>query len=329
MKQQSTDRLVSIIVPVYNCEKYLRKCLKSIIEQSYEQLEILVVNDGSTDNSQEIIDNLSQIDVRIHKMRQINKGVSEARNYALQYARGDYYLFVDADDYIGKDYVKDLVDRADKSQSELVICGYTLVYENKNKTISVSPGVYIRDNKEEWAYRISSVWGRLYDSKFWNRNSLHFITEKGARGEDAPIALFANAMAKNIQIINKIDYFYVQREGSAMNSKKKVIFLFPYIAFEEMYKKLQKTEITNSRMFLDMGAIKLLAMFKYVIYFRADRKEKKKFREYVNNLLRDDFCRMKSAWKKLGWKIDLPLTHKLAVSLFLIQMEYSRGGHNG
>lgn len=316
---QNFGKLVSIIVPVYNCEEYIEKCLKSIIGQSYRKLEILVVNDGSTDNSQKIIDYVAQFDSRIRKLSQVNQGVSAARNYALSCAQGDYYLFVDGDDYIGREHVKDLVECAEENQSELVICGYTLVYADKQKSVVVSPGVYKKNDKEEWAYRIASAWGRLYSSEFWNRNGIHFVTEEGSRGEDAPIALFANAMANNIRIIRKTDYFYVQHEGSAMNSKKKVIFLFPYVAFEEVYKKVQDSESVNGRDFFDMGVLKLLAMFKYVIYCKADRREKKKFSRYVYQLLICDISRMKDEWSRMKKNIELPFTHKIAISLFLAQ----------
>lgn len=320
MKCQDSQKLVSIIVPVYNCEKYIEKCLKSIVNQSYRRIEILVVNDGSRDNSQKIIDRIAQSDSRIRKLSQTNQGVSAARNYALDCARGDYYLFVDGDDYIGKEHVKDLVQCAKKNQSELVICGYTLVYEDKHRFVTINPGIYKKKEKEEWAYRLASVGGRLYSSKFWNKNNLHFVTEAGARGEDAPIALFANVMADNIQIVSKTDYFYVQHEGSAMNSRKKVIFLFPYIAFEEVYEKVGNLEVVNSREYFHMGVIKLLAMFKYVIYRKADKSEKKKFNKYVHRLLDGDLNKMKKEWNQMKKSIDLPLTHKIAVSLFLAQM---------
>ena len=102
-------KLVSVIVPVYNCEKYLKKCLTSILNQSYNNIEVLVVNDGSSDNSQKIIDGIAASDFRIKAWQQPNQGVAAARNYALNNAIGDYYLFVDGDDYIGSDYVKNFV----------------------------------------------------------------------------------------------------------------------------------------------------------------------------------------------------------------------------
>lgn len=140
MIQPNSEKLVSAIIPVYNCEKYIEKCLRSVVVQSYRNIEILVVNDGSTDSSQEIIDKISSFDTRVKALYQENRGVAAARNYALSFANGDYYIFIDGDDFIGSDYIKDLVECAVKNQSELVICGYTLTYTNKTKT--VSPGLY-------------------------------------------------------------------------------------------------------------------------------------------------------------------------------------------
>ncbi len=318
------NKLVSVIVPVYNCVEYLERCLMSILEQTYKNIEVLVINDGSTDNSQEIIDRLAKTDMRIRKMWQRNQGVASARNYALNCAKGDYYIFVDGDDYLGSDYIKDLVECAVKNESELVICGYTLVYAGKNKIATVVPEAYKRDEKEEWAYRISAVCSRLYSSEFWKNNDLKFITERGARAEDVPLDLYSNAMAKNICIIAKSEYYYVQHEYSAMNSTKRVSFTFPYIAFEETYNKVREIELTNSKAFFDVGVVKFLAMFKYVIYRKADRTEKKRFNEYVHRLLDRDFNRILGEWKKLRTNIDLPLMHKLAVSLFLIQLRKNK-----
>lgn len=316
--KQLTEKRVSVIVPVYNCEKYIGKCLASILNQSYQYIEVLVVNDGSSDNSQKIIDNMAETDPRVYKLWQHNQGAAAARNYALNYATGDYYLFVDGDDYIGIDYIRDLVLCAEEKQSELVICGYTLVYPQK-KMKKIIPGSYVQIEKEEWAYRISSAWGRLYSSSFWKRNNLHFVQEQNSRAEDVPIVLFANAMAKNIQIIHKSDYFYVQHNGSAMNSRKKVLFLFPYIAFEEMYNKICSIETVNSRAFFDIGILKFLAQFEFVIYRQAERTEKRKFREYVLLLLGDDYADMIGSWRMNRKKCDLPFWHKVAIDLFTLR----------
>ena len=318
------EGLVSIIVPVYNNERFLAKCFQSIINQSYQQIEILVVNDGSIDSSQKIIDDFSQFESRMIVMWQENQGVAAARNYALSCARGEYYLFVDSDDYIGEDYVKDLVQCAKLKNSELVICGYTLVYPQKNRFLTVLPNIYVQNEKEEWAYRISAVCSRLYSSKFWNKYDMNFISEENARAEDVPLALFANVMAKNISVINKCDYFYVQHNGSAMHSKERVLFLFPYISFSRMYCRVNKLDLVNSRLFFDIGILKFLAQFEFVLYRKASKKEKDRFHIFIYTLLKDDFNRMCQEWRRLYNNIDLPLTNKLAISLLLLRYKWFR-----
>lgn len=313
---QPAAKLVSVIVPVFNCEKYIKKCLESILNQSYCHIEVLVVNDGSTDGSQEIIDTLAKTDSRIQKFQQCNQGVAVARNRALSHATGDYYLFVDGDDYIGVDYVRNLVACAEENQSELVICGYTLVFPHKRMR-KVVPGVYIQNRKEEWAYRISSVWGRLYSSTFWKNNDMTFIPEENARAEDVPIDLYANVMARNIHLIKNTEYYYVQRKDSAMHGRNRVLFLFPYIAFGEMYDKVKNTETTNSRAFFDIGVLKFLAQFEFGIYRNASRTEKNTFWKYINDLLKDDFADIQREYENLQHTIELPIPHKIAISLLV------------
>lgn len=314
------EKLVSIIVPVYNlAQEGLERCLNSIISQTYSQIEILVVNDGSRDNSQEIIEKVACHDARIHKLVQKNRGVAAARNYALSHANGDYYLFIDGDDYISADFVEDLLMCAEKNHSELVICGYTIV-DSKNKSYKeVIPSNYTRNLQEEWAYRISAVWCRLYSREFWISNNLHFVTEKGARAEDVPIALFSNLMAKNISVVYKAGYYYVQRENSAMHQKGKMKFLFPYKAFNDMFDSIEQERVINSKIFFDIGVLKFLSQFQYDIYKNANLKEKRKFREYVCKLLKRDFKEMVKEWHNIRNQIDFPLVCKLAITLFCIQ----------
>jgi Glycosyltransferases involved in cell wall biogenesis len=129
MKSQRVEKsgLVSIIIPVYNCEKYLDKCLGSVIAQSYRKLEIIVINDGSKDNSGQIIQEYADNYANILPINQTNSGVSAARNNGIEKASGEYLLFVDGDDYLEAEYVKKLVEAAQKNASDLVICGCTMV----------------------------------------------------------------------------------------------------------------------------------------------------------------------------------------------------------
>lgn len=312
--------LVSVIIPVYNGQKYIEKCLCSLLEQDCKEIEIIAVDDGSTDCSSEMIKKLQVKDSRIRYFYQENSGPGVARNRAVRESKGKYLLFVDADDFLSKDYITDLVRAAEENNAELTIGGYTLTYEDKTNEIKIVPEEYERNVMEEWAYRISSCWSRLYLKAFWDKNNMSFQEEREARAEDVPVVLFSNAMAKNISIVKNAGYYYYQHAGSAMNDlNKKVIFKFPYRAFGEMYNKLRQTQIHNSREYFDLGILKFLAHFEFVIYRNVDKEEKEKFHSFIYELLHKDFAHMISSWRILAAKSDLPLTHKAAINLFIMK----------
>lgn len=327
MESKREKPLVSVIVPLYNCEKYIEKCICSIIGQSYLNLEVIVVDDGSSDNGGVIARKLCESYPNVQYIYQYNQGVAKARNVALQMAKGKYLLFVDADDYIGKDYIEGMVECAEKRKSDLVIGGYTIEYQGRRRNKDVIPNEYRRMESEESVYRISSTWGRIYLKEFWDKYHLEFMPEKGARAEDVPIVLFSNAMAENIGVLQNTGYYYVQRADSAMNSltacrKKENVFLFPYGAFGKMYQEVSKKSIKNSRVYFHMGIFKFLAHFEFVIYRNAASEEKKNFSAYICELLKDDFKEMTNDWKTIRRKCDLPFVIKGAIDLFVFK--YSR-----
>ena len=125
--------LVSIIVPIYNEEKYLGHCLESLLDQSYENLEIICVNDGSTDNSLEILNEYSKRDFRVKLFVQPNQGLSISRNNGLSKANGEYVLFVDCDDWIERDTIKLLYENAQMNDSEVVLYNSVEEYTNRQR----------------------------------------------------------------------------------------------------------------------------------------------------------------------------------------------------
>lgn len=125
-----SDKLISIIVPVYNVEKYLEKCVYSILNQSYKNLEVILVNDGSNDNSGKICDELSREDSRIRVYHKDNGGLSDARNYGVAKANGEYVGFVDSDDYIDQYMYENLYKAIRKYNTQIAECGITRVYKN-------------------------------------------------------------------------------------------------------------------------------------------------------------------------------------------------------
>lgn len=128
-----TKKLISVIVPVYNSEKYIINCIESITNQSYEKFELIVVDDDSLDRSFELIKNISLKDARILPFSKENGGAASARNFGLEKAKGDYIIFIDSDDEINKDYFKNGINLIESSDSDIVIGGMEYIYSNKTE----------------------------------------------------------------------------------------------------------------------------------------------------------------------------------------------------
>lgn len=297
---------VSVIVPIYNVEQYLAKCLESLLGQTYRNIEILAVDDGSTDSSADILREYAEKDDRIVAFFQENKGVASARNKALDAASGYYYAFVDSDDYLEPEYLNKLIDEAQAYDSDLVVSGF--VIERGLKRTEICPRRKDGNIAEEWAYRLRSAGGRLYKASFWKDCGFRFVAESGSRGEDVPIAIESTYRATNLRIMDYAGYIYVQREGSAMNSKKKVPFLFPYVAFSEMYSRCKDRPGRNSQDLFYCAIAKTLAQFTYSIYLRADFEVKSYFKEYYEEIIGKDFSYMYMSWKKSRKKLSFRLS---------------------
>ena len=148
-------KLISVIVPVYNTEKYIEKCVMSILNQTYKNLEIILIDDGSTDNSPQICDSLAKKDNRITVIHQPNGGVSSARNIGLDNTHGDYITFVDSDDYIEPNMIEFLSENI--GDTNIAMCGYTSVDENGN--LSPQENVTVTAPTQEF---ITSPCGQSY-----------------------------------------------------------------------------------------------------------------------------------------------------------------------
>ena len=125
--------VVSIVIPIYNVEAYLKQCLETIVNQTYPNLEIILVNDGSPDNSEEICKEFFKRDSRIRYVRQVNGGLSAARNTGIDLATGDYITFVDPDDWVTEDYVETLYTQLKKYEADVSIANYNLFNESTSK----------------------------------------------------------------------------------------------------------------------------------------------------------------------------------------------------
>ena len=153
---------VSVIVPVYNVEKYIEKCLESLVNQTLKDIEIIVVNDGSPDNSQKIIDKYVQkYPKKIKSYIKENGGQGSARNFGLQKAEGEYIGYVDSDDYVELDMYEKLYNKAKKENLDIVICGSHNVTEEGLKTIELDRQIF-KDKKKNAFFGRMAVWNKIY-----------------------------------------------------------------------------------------------------------------------------------------------------------------------
>ena len=172
---KSSSCLVSVIVPIYNVEKYIEKCVDSLMKQSYQNIEIILVNDGSKDGSLAIIEKQKGRDNRIKVLTQENRGVSAARNLGMESAKGEYLLFVDGDDWVESDYVEHLLGIVEDTNCML---GYGKNYFGEGETKSTNE-VYSIDALKamEWIYSGQmgvAVWNKIYKVDFLKKNHLTF-----------------------------------------------------------------------------------------------------------------------------------------------------------
>ena len=138
------DELISVIVPVYNVEKYISRCIESIMKQTYKNIEIILIDDGSTDNSGKICDEYSLKDDRINVIHKKNGGLSDARNTGLDIAKGKYISLIDSDDFVSKFFIETLYNTCKNENCEIAICEYERVYEEKEEISDLE-----NDNKVE------------------------------------------------------------------------------------------------------------------------------------------------------------------------------------
>ena len=208
---------VSLIVPVYNSEEYLGKCLDSILNQTYQNFEILVVNDGSKDNSWKIIEEYkNKYPDKIVAINQENKGVAVTRNETVRKANGDYIMFVDNDDFLDKDYIETFITNAESGDYDIVFGGYRRPNENGKilKTLKLID--------EEWAkFIIMAPWAKVYKKSFIIDNDINFLSIN--IGEDIYFNMKAILLAKNTKIINYVGYNWFFNTQSVSNSKQKNI----------------------------------------------------------------------------------------------------------
>lgn len=206
---------VSVIVPVYNVEKYLEKCLNSLVNQTLENIEIIIVNDGTKDNSEEIIKKfMDKYPNKIIYLKKENGGLSDARNFGIPYAKGEYIAFLDSDDYVEKNIYKEMYDLAKKENSDMVECDF--IWEYPNKIREDIGQVY--NGKKEMLEKVRVVaWNKLIKRSILEKTQIQF--PKGLRYEDVEFTYKLIPHLNKVSFLKKPYIHYIQRENSISNSQ--------------------------------------------------------------------------------------------------------------
>lgn len=311
--------LISIIVPVYNVEQYVEKCIQSIVEQTYKNIEIILVDDGSTDSSGKICDDFKTKDNRIKVIHKKNGGLSDARNAGIKIANGEYIGFVDSDDYIAKDMFETLYNLNKKYNSEISIVSFYELY--KGKIIGV------RDSKElQVLTKIEAIKELLIDTNIqsyaWNKlfkrelfEELEFPINKNF--EDIATTLLLFEKANKVVLLEDPKYYYVRRDDSIVgvrNNKTYKDYLDVILGkYKYLDGKYEEVNLYNAYNYI----INMIWVYTIIVAFDLDEvyKEFEKQYDLFENLV-----------NKYGNNITDKLDNynKSVLYMMLLDKEYSK-----
>lgn len=278
---------ISIIIPVYNSEKFLSKCLDSIKNQTYKKFEVLCINDGSTDNSLEILNKYSKSDNRFKIINKKNEGVSIARNLGIKKAVGQYILFVDADDYLNLNALEEMVNLIDKYKTDFVRCSYKVINHNSYEKKIKYNGLYtlnknLRDElikdilKQEFG---TYLWLLIINKDFIVNNKIYFEDELYVHQDlEFYINLFKHA--KNIYFSNIHTYNYLINENGSKSYKNTERNIISNINLS----KILKSKLDNSfyEYINELSAVLILPSL-YFLYKNDKAAVKNIYYKLINN----------------------------------------------
>lgn len=224
---------ITIIVPVYNTEKYLRECLESLVRQSFQNIEILLVNDGSTDKSQNIIDEYSEKYTFVTGIMKENGGSSSARNLGLQNARGEFVIFIDSDDYVDNCYAEILYNTVVSENSDMVICDFVRVTDEGEITRDYE--LDLGENQIRILTFLSC--NRIIRRSLFENYDIHY--SEGITCEDIPVILQLEDVARNVKVLPYEGYYYRMNPESATSGFKKRGIKKEKIPFDALEKSIR------------------------------------------------------------------------------------------
>ncbi len=263
---------ISIIVPIYNASKYLKKCLDSLVNQTKKELEFILINDGSTDDSESIIKSYN--DNRIKYFKRSNHGIGKTRNFGINKSTGKYIMFLDSDDYLEEDACELLYKKIEKDNLDLVVCDFYKVINNSNNLEKITnfKNTSLKDNPNLLLDINLAPWNKIYRSDLINNNNIKFIED--LKYEDAPFVALALLKSKKIGKVDKPLINYTIHDSSETTVRDKRVF--DIIKIVDIIRNHFK-DYTWSREVIDTLTIKILVNYNIQQRYIEDKNIRNEF----------------------------------------------------
>ena len=321
---------ISVIIPAYNEEKYLHVMLDCVLRQTMRNYEIIVVNDGSTDGTQAVIDEYVSKHEIIRCITQSNQGLSASRNNALRLAKGEYIAFLDADDVIRDNYLELLYSAAKLNGSDIAKCSY-IDFDDESGKILTTISVADREIDFEPGYKYVfqyCAWAGLYRKEFIDRYSLRYSV--GEQMEDSPFSLTAHPLANNVAVVNDTLYSHRMHSGSIMAnvSGAKKDPKIPYRGFEKAVNDVRSYVTDPQRLNIaDYCFVRVLSDYATQRYKTQGSEVRKELCAYFKRIMDTYFsnimCNPYLFGKKAANIEKLPLFEREAVKLFVLSYKFN------
>lgn len=272
------NKLVSIIIPVYNVELLIRDCIESILNQTYKNIEIILIDDGSKDKSGLICDEYAKKDDRITIIHKENEGVSVARNIGLDKAKGDYICFIDSDDYISEYMIEHMLKKIEKEKSDIVVCNFASVRDNKIKE-EFNVNKAMLDTAKNFMKNIAfeDTWQKAIWNKMFKKNAIEGIKFEVGMKIFEDYLFLMEILDKNVKKISYVDevlYYYVRWDQSSLET------ISTYDKYEAIWSEIKIINILKQNgieeCFLEQNRI----IRRYIIYSTILGKKDEKMEQY-------------------------------------------------
>lgn len=295
----------SFILPVYNVEKYIKKCVDSLLNQTYENFEVILINDGSKDKSEDVCKEMVKKDSRVSLYNQVNSGVSVARNLGIDKSSGDWLVFIDPDDWVDKDYLLNFYNSIEENV-DIIICDDIVEFPKKSiiNNIFIESCEFVGNKKDDLLLQFfsknscsyfpqnhdcSSPWGKIYRKEFVLKNGIRFEPEL-RRAQDKVFNLYAFELASTIKYINIPQYHYRMNETSTWGKYSPNIINDLEKLYEHMRKFILKYKTDNDvflSSFYEKIALSINSIFRQYYYHKDCELSNREKKKEIDNFLHE------------------------------------------